>query len=53
MGIISKALKYGIVFITGYYIGMGGCSEYLKEKQNNLEKKVQEQYNGRPYKDSK
>jgi len=52
MGIISKALKYGIVFLTGYYIGAGGCSDYLKEK-SNLEKKVQEEYYGRPYKNSK
>lgn len=53
MGLVSKTLKYGIIFIAGYYIGMGGCSDYLKEKQNNLEKKIQEQYYGKPNENSK
>ncbi len=53
MGVISKTIKYGLVFITGYYIGTGGCSDYLKDKANNLEKKVVEEYNGRLDKDSK
>ncbi len=53
MGTASKIIKYGIIFMIGYYVGTGGCSDYLKEKQGNLEKKVQEQYYGRPNKNIK
>lgn len=49
---VSKIVKYGIVFAIGYYVGTGGCSDYLKEK-GNLEKKVQEEYNGGTGKNSK
>lgn len=52
MGLINKLVRYGIVFIAGYYIGAGGCSDYMKEK-SNLEKKVQEGYYDRAYKNSK
>lgn len=50
MGIVSKAIKYGTVFMIGYYLGTGGCSDY--PKQDNLEKKVMEEYHGRTDKDS-
>lgn len=50
MGVVSKAVKYGTIFIIGYYLGAGGCSDY--QKQNNLEKKVTEEYNGGISKDS-
>lgn len=53
MRIISRIMKYGIVFALGYYIGAGGCSDYLKEKSNNLEKKVAEEYYGGFGKNSK
>jgi hypothetical protein len=45
MPILSKTIKYGTVFVIGYYLGAGGCSEYNKE--NKLEKKVMEDYHGR------
>lgn len=53
MGSASKIAKYTIVFMLGYYIGIGGCSDYIKEKRGELEKKVIGEYYGRTGKSNK
>ena len=43
MGIITKVIKYGIVFATGYYLGLGGCDSHssrIYKKPSWLEQEV-------------
>ena len=41
MGILTKLVKYGIVFALGYYLGSGGCTpDYNHKKYSNLEQEV-------------
>ena len=39
MGIVTKLIKYGVVFAAGYYIG-GGCTHALPSKFSKLEQEV-------------
>ena len=41
MGILTKLVKYGIVFALGYYLGSGGCNPgYDYKKSSDLEQEV-------------
>jgi hypothetical protein len=41
MGILTKLVKYGIVFALGYYLGSSGCTpNYNHKKYSNLEQEV-------------
>lgn len=37
MGIVTKFIKYGLVFALGYYVGSGGCANVQSKKISKLE----------------